>query len=270
MRDDGLPEGRHPPGMTPTRSVDRDRLSALMADESRRFAEEHPRSADLHRPRPRVTPRGRSHALDGEVGRPVPALRRVRFGRVLPMRRRSRLRRLLPRRHGGDGRPRACPDDRGGRAPDAPRDHPHAPDRGRGLGRRGADDDGSGCRPGSSRCPPRTRTASRSAWLATSPAVPRSSSTTTATTGRSTRRSRSSARTGRSCRCTVRSGPRWTSHGPRAWSSSTTSPDSRPPSPIATWRPCSSSQPSRTSGSCCPNRATSTRCARSPAGPARS
>ena len=114
-------------------------------------------------------------------------------GRPLHLRRRPRLRRLLPRRHRRDGRPRPGPDDRRRRTPDAPRHHPHAPDRGRGLGRRGADP------------PVRRRVVAvralghRREPLGPAPrpprhaAGPRSSSTTTATTARSTRRSRCSA-----------------------------------------------------------------------------
>ena len=64
----------------------------------------------------------------------------------------------------------------------------------------------------------------RSGWPATSPAAPRSSSTTTATTAPSTRRSPCSTSGARSCRSADRSGPRSTSRRRRASSSSTTSP----------------------------------------------
>ena len=45
--------------------------------------------------------RRRADALDGQVGRPVPALRRGRQRGALPVRRRPRLRRLLPGRYRG-------------------------------------------------------------------------------------------------------------------------------------------------------------------------
>ncbi len=60
---------------------------------------------------------------------------------------------------GRDGRPRPGADDRRRRAPDAPRHHPHAPDRGRRLGRRGADPPVRAAGRGSSRCRRPTRTA---------------------------------------------------------------------------------------------------------------
>ncbi len=112
---------------------------------------------------------------------------------------------------GRDGRPRARADDRRRRAPDAPRDHPHAPDRGRGLGRRGADPTVRAAVVAVRAVRHGRQSLRRSASLATSPAVPRSSSTTTATTGRSTRRSRCSTRTARSCPSAARSGRRSTS-----------------------------------------------------------
>ena len=127
------------------------------------------------------------------MGGPVPAVRRERVGRPLSVRRRPRLRRLLPRRHRRDGRPRSGADDRRRRAPDAPRHHPHAPDRGRGLGRRGADPPVRGRRVAVRAVGERRESLGPPPGAATSPAARRSSSTTTATTARSTRRSRCSA-----------------------------------------------------------------------------
>ena len=119
--------------------LDRDRLARLMAGEMARFAEEHPRSATLHA-------RARGSLLEGvpmpwmvKWAGPFPLYVESAEGAHFQLRRRPRLRRLLPRRHRRHGRPRAGPDDRGRRAPDPPRHHPHAPDRRRGLGRRGAD-----------------------------------------------------------------------------------------------------------------------------------
>ena len=144
----------------PTATLDRARLArAAWPPSARRSPREHPRSAALHERGQGLAPRRRADALDGQVGRPVPALRRVGRGRPLPLRRRPRLRRLLPRRHRGDGRPRPGPDDRRRRAPAAPRHHPHAADRGRGLGRRGADPPVRAAGRGSSPCPRPTRTA---------------------------------------------------------------------------------------------------------------
>ena len=164
-------------------------------------------------------------------------------GAHVTLRRRPRLRRPVPRRHRGDGRPRSGSDDRRGRTPAASRHHPHAPDRGRRLGRRGADPPVRCRRRGSSRSRRPTPTAGRSGSPGTSAAGPRSSSTTTATTARSTRRSRCSARTGRSCRSAARSGRRSMSPRRPASSSSTTSPGSRRRSPTATWRRSCSSPP---------------------------
>ena len=112
-RDDragGRPAG-HPARVTTAAPPDRDRLARLMADEMTTFATAHPRSAALHERARALAPRGRAHALDGQVGGPVPALRRVGRGRPFPLRRRPRLRRLLPRRHRRDGRPRPASDD---------------------------------------------------------------------------------------------------------------------------------------------------------------
>ncbi len=68
--------------MTP-RALDRDRLSALLAGETDRFVREHPRSHALHE-------RARGSLLDGvpmnwmvQLGRPIPALRRLGVGRAL-------------------------------------------------------------------------------------------------------------------------------------------------------------------------------------------
>ena len=165
-----------------------------MAAELRRFADGAPalRRAPRRGARPRSSTACRCPGWSSGRGRSRPTSSRP-TGAHFTLRRRPRLRRPLPRRHRGDGRPRPGADDRRRRAPAAPRHHPHAPDRGRGVGRRGAD-------------PPvrrrvvavravrhATRTAGSSASPATSPVAPRSSSTTTATTARSTRRSRCSA-----------------------------------------------------------------------------
>ena len=133
------------------------------------------------------------------MGRPIPALRRECVGRPFPLRRRPRLRRLLPRRHRRDGRSRPGADHGRRRTPDASRHHPHAPDRGRGLGRRRADPTVRCRRRGNSPCRRATRTAGSSASPARSPAAPRWPSTTTAITARWTRPSPCSALTGRSC-----------------------------------------------------------------------
>ena len=87
-----------------------------------------------------VAPRGRADALDGQVGRAVPAVRRVAprapISAASTATTTSTSASATPGAMAGHG-PGA--DDRRRRAPDAPRHHPHAPDRGRGLGRRGAD-----------------------------------------------------------------------------------------------------------------------------------
>ena len=133
----------HPPleerSVTPTVSLDRARLGRLMADEIARFAADHPALGGAPRARERQPARRRADALDGQVGRALPAVRRDRVRRPFRLRRRPRLRRLLPRRHGRHGRPRPGADDRRRRTPAAPRRHAHAPDRGRRVGRRGAD-----------------------------------------------------------------------------------------------------------------------------------
>ncbi len=98
---------------------------------------------------------------------------------------------------GRHGRPRPGADDRRGRTAAPPRRHAHAPDRGCRLGRRGADPTvrrrvvavravGDRCQ--SLGAPPRAPHHA---------VAPRSSSTTIATTGPSTRRSRSSTSPGR-------------------------------------------------------------------------
>ena len=128
-----LPIARWRDRTSPT--LDRARLARLMADETARVRRpSHPRSAALHE-------RAKGSLLEGvpmpwmvKWASPVPAVRRERVGRPLPVRRRPRLRRLLPRRHRRDGRPRPGADHRRRRAPDAPRHHPHAPDRGRAPG----------------------------------------------------------------------------------------------------------------------------------------
>ena len=111
-------------------------------------------------------------------------------------------------RHRRDGRPRARADDRRGRAPAAPRDHPHAADRGRDRRRRRAAPavrapvlavhaHGDGRQPVRDPArPPRDRPARRS------------SSTTTTTTARSTRRSPGSGPTAASSPGAATSAPR--------------------------------------------------------------
>ena len=142
----------------PAARLDRDRLARLMAAESSRFASRPSSVGGAPRGGPGLAARGRADALDGQVGRAVPAVRRRGVGCAFQLRRRPRLRGLLSRRHGRDGRPRARPDDGRRRAPDAARDHPHAPDRGCDMGRRGADPSiRGGClavRPLRERCEP--------------------------------------------------------------------------------------------------------------------
>ena len=126
-----------------------------MAEESARFAREHPRSAELQT-------RALESLLEGvpmpwmvKWAGPFPPYVESASGASLPLRRRPRLRRLLPRRHRRDGRSRTRADDRRRRATAPPRHHPHAPDRGCRLGRRGADPSVRRAARGSSRCPPR-------------------------------------------------------------------------------------------------------------------
>ncbi len=120
-------------------SLDRDRLARLMADEMRRFSDDHPRSAALHE-------RARTTLLEG-----VPMPWMVKWASPFP-----------PYVEAAAGAHFSCvdghdyvdfclgdtgamaghgpaADDGRGRAPDAPWDHPHAADRGRDLGRRGTD-----------------------------------------------------------------------------------------------------------------------------------
>ena len=54
----------------------RTRIAELTAREERRFRDEHPRSRELAERVTPLAPRGRSDALDGEVARRLPALRR--------------------------------------------------------------------------------------------------------------------------------------------------------------------------------------------------
>ena len=96
---------------------------------------------------------------------------------------------------------------------------------------------------GSSRCRRPTPTAGCSGSPGTSPGGRGSSSTTTAITARSTRRSRCSDRTARSFPFAARSAHRSTSRGRRSSSSSTTPRGSRPPWPTATSPLCCSSLP---------------------------
>ena len=115
--------------------IDRARLSALRADEERRFADTHPRSGEL-------SERAGGSLLAG-VPMPwmtrwaglVPAVPRARVGSAARRRRRRGVRRPLPRRHRRHDRSRACRR--------WPRPSPHAPP------------------PGSPRCcPPTTRSGS--------------------------------------------------------------------------------------------------------------
>src|SRR5262249_22334665 len=80
-------------------------------------------------------PLGRTDAVDGPVGGRVPRLRRRGARRSLPRRRRPRVRRLLPRRHRRDDRSLAGADRSRGRRAGESRNHAHAPQRGRALGR---------------------------------------------------------------------------------------------------------------------------------------
>ncbi len=120
--------------------LDRARLASLMARERERFTADHPRSAALFErgQGPRCSTASRCPGWSSGPS-PFPPFVESASGRPLPLRRRPRLRRLLPRRHRRDGRPRPRADHRRGRTTAAPRDHPHAPDRGCRLGRRGAD-----------------------------------------------------------------------------------------------------------------------------------
>ena len=135
---DAQPVHHRPMATSPTRTIDRDRLASLSRGRERAVPRRPPALGGAVRARPPLPPRRRPDELDGRVGVALPALRRRGVGRPFPMRRRPRIRRLLPRRHGRDGRSRPRPDDRRRRAPDAPRHHPHAPDRGRDRRGRGA------------------------------------------------------------------------------------------------------------------------------------
>ncbi len=109
-----------------------------------------------------------------------------------------RLRRPVPRRHRSHVRSRTGRH-RGRRGPPGgPGHHHHAADGRRGLGGRASWPGASACPVGRSPCRPPTPTASPCASAGPSPAGPRSSSSTGATTARSTRRSRCWDRTGRS------------------------------------------------------------------------
>ena len=119
-------------------------------------------------------------------------------GRARRRRRRPRVRRPLPRRHRRDGRPRArrrCVDAVAAQA--GARDHDDAADRGRRLGRRGAD---APLRPAALAVHAhrhRRQPRGAAARPRSSPAARRSWSLATATTARSTRRSPSRRRTAR-------------------------------------------------------------------------
>ncbi len=253
---------------TPT--LDRGRLARLTERENARFADAHRRSGELFSRRARPAPRRRPDELDGEVGRASSGLRGPRRRRALLGRRRERVRGLLPRRHRRDGRALPCPD-RGGRpSPGRARDHDDAPHGGRDRGRRGAaeavrppvlavHDHRHGCEP--------VRAAARAD--AHGPAEgPRPRPLLSRVRGRVAR----DARRGRawSIRATGTSGRRWIRRSPRRSWSSTTSRRWSGRWPPATSRPCSSSRPSRTSGSSSPTPGITTPCARSRAGPGRS
>ena len=228
--------------MTIASTVDRARLASLMAAETATFERANPRSRALFE-------RAKGSLLDGvpmnwmiRWAGPFPLFVESASGARFTRRRRPRVRRLLPRRHGRDGRPRTLAHDRGGRAPAAPRDHPHAARPRTRSSPPTSCGGGSASDGGSSRSRPRTPTGSRSASPATSRAGRRSSSTTTTTTARSTRRSRGSRPDGG---VVARRGnlgapvPRRRRRG--SWRSTTSTPSSAS-SPTATSRSRSSSR----------------------------
>ena len=162
-----------------------------MADETARFVAEHPRSQQLHE-------RAKSSLLDG-----VPMNWMVRWAGPFPL--------FVEEAAGArftcvDGHEYVdfCLGDTGAMAGHGPAPTVAAVERQlrRGITHMLPTEDaiwsgeelrgGSACRPGSSPCRQRMRTASRSASRATSPAGARWSSTTSATTAPSTKRSRSS------------------------------------------------------------------------------
>ena len=132
--------------MASARILDRSRLDRLMTDELAAFERANPRSRDLFE-------RAKGSLLDGVpmnwmvkwAGR-VPAVRGVGVRGAVHRRRRPRVRGLLPGRHRRDGRPRPRGHAARRRAPAAPRNHPHAPDRGRHRRRARSSAAGSGCR----------------------------------------------------------------------------------------------------------------------------
>ena len=118
--------------------VDRGRLAALTAREAEAFAAARPRSRALAETVTWIAARRRPDDVDDALGRAVSALPRRGERRSGRRRRRARVRRPVPRRHGRDGRARARAGRPCRRRAGRGRHHGDAPDRGRGLGRRGA------------------------------------------------------------------------------------------------------------------------------------
>ena len=132
-------------------------LDELIAREREAVRAPEPALARAARGGAREPPGRRADVLDDDVAGRLPALPGARVRRDDRGRRRSRVRRLLPRRHRRDGGPLARADDA---RDQRHRGHHHdAAHRGRRVGRRASWRAASACRTGSSRSPPRTRTA---------------------------------------------------------------------------------------------------------------